>query len=624
MCILKGSSFLVEVANAKMYEIWGKGENEMLDKPMFEGLPEARDQGLEEILGNVYEKGESFSAFERPVTLPRNGNLEAVYLNFVYEPFRDGDRTIAGVIAVAIEVSEQVTARKKVEESEQRFRTLANSISQLAWIADADGWIYWYNNRWYEYTGTTLEEMQGWGWEKVHHPDHIQRVLAIVKEGWKKPEPMELTFPLRGKDDQYRWFLTRVYPVLGEDGKIMQWIGTNTDIDEQKRLEASLEQKVRTRSSELENQRNLFDNVLKNSSNGISVTEMVRDENGNVIDALTILANDAAVNLTGLPKDVYLSKTANELDPNILSSPYGLTCIKTLNTGEPSFIQYFLEVTGRWLELTISKMDNEHLIHIFTDVTPIKEAQIQLETTVGELKRSNVNLEEFAYAASHDLKEPIRKIHFYSNRLKSVLNDRLGVEETKSFERIEMASKRMSSLIEDLLSYSQVNLHPRIYEEVDLNEIIDLVLNDLDLAIEEKNAKISVAKLTTIQGHHRQLQQAFQNLIGNALKYSKPGIITEIKITGEMVKGKDQQFTSQFPQKHFYLINVSDNGVGFEQTDVERIFNVFTRLHGNTYNKGTGVGLSIVRKVIENHNGLITAESEPGKGATFKIYLPVD
>ncbi|HEY0042501.1 MAG TPA: ATP-binding protein, partial [Flavisolibacter sp.] len=350
----------------------------------------------------------------------------------------------------------------------------------------------------------------------------------------------------------------------------------------------------------------------------------IRDKNGAVIDAATILANDAAIKFTGLPKDVFLSKRATELDPHIFSSPYGLTCLKTLDTGEPSFVQYFLEITGRWLELTISKMDNDRLIHIFTDVTPIKEAQLQLERTVGELKRSNVNLEEFAYAASHDLKEPIRKIHFFSDRLKNVLKGRLDEEETKTFDRMEMATKRMSSLIDDLLAYSQVSLRPRTFEEVALNGIIELVLNDLDLEIEEKGAKISVAKLSTVQGHHRQLQQAFQNLIGNALKYGKPGITPDIKITGEKVKGKDQEITSQFPQKHYYLVQVSDNGIGFEQKDVERIFNVFTRLHGNSDYRGTGVGLSIVRKVIENHNGFITAESEPGRGATFKIYLPID
>jgi PAS domain S-box-containing protein len=151
---------------------------------------------------------------------------------------------------------QDITERKMSEitlaESEARFRTLANSITQLAWMADAEGWIYWYNERWYEYTGTTLEEMQGWGWEKVHHPEHIDRVVAFVKDAWTKTQPWELIFPLRSADGQYNWFLTRATPVLSSEGKILQWIGTNTNIDEHKRAEVLLEQKVKERTQELE------------------------------------------------------------------------------------------------------------------------------------------------------------------------------------------------------------------------------------------------------------------------------------------------------------------------------------------------------------------------------------
>ena len=128
----------------------------------------------------------------------------------------------------------------EIKQSEERFRTFANSVSQFAWMANPDGWIYWYNQRWYDYTDTTLEEMQGWGWEKVHHPDHIKRVIEHVKVVWQNDEPYEMTFPLRRYDGVYRWFLTRVYPVKNNEGKVIQWIGTNTDIDDQKK---ALEQK---------------------------------------------------------------------------------------------------------------------------------------------------------------------------------------------------------------------------------------------------------------------------------------------------------------------------------------------------------------------------------------------
>ncbi|HYC28612.1 MAG TPA: PAS domain-containing protein, partial [Chitinophagaceae bacterium] len=163
-------------------------------------------------------------------------------------------------------------------------------------------------------------------------------------------------------------------------------------------------------SNQMEEQRNLLDNILKSSSNGISVSQVFRDESGKVVDALTIMANDAAVKYIGLPKDIYLSKRATEIEPEVIGSPYYQSCIKTLETGEPFVMQYQMHATGRWLELTVSRLDYNHLIQIFTDVTPIKEAQLQLEKSIEDLKRSNQNLEEFAYAASHDLKEPMRKI----------------------------------------------------------------------------------------------------------------------------------------------------------------------------------------------------------------------
>ncbi len=155
-------------------------------------------------------------------------------------PLFDEDGKVSMVLITSTDITSQKNAEKKIRESEERFRTLANSVSHLAWIANPDGWIYWYNQRWYDYTDTTLEEMEGWGWDKVHHPDHIKGVMDFVKEAWQKHEPFELTFPLKRYDGVYRWFLTRAYPVKDNDGNVIQWIGTNTDIDDQKK---ALEQK---------------------------------------------------------------------------------------------------------------------------------------------------------------------------------------------------------------------------------------------------------------------------------------------------------------------------------------------------------------------------------------------
>ena len=155
-------------------------------------------------------------------------------------PIKNDNGDVELWIGTATNIDEKKKLEIKIHESEEQFRTLANSISQLAWMADADGWIHWYNRRWYEYTGTTLEEMKGWGWGRVHHPDHIEKVVAEVKKLWQTDVPFEMAFPLKRNDDVYRWFLTRVYPLKNSEGKVTQWIGTNTDIDDYKK---ALEQK---------------------------------------------------------------------------------------------------------------------------------------------------------------------------------------------------------------------------------------------------------------------------------------------------------------------------------------------------------------------------------------------
>ena len=200
------------------------------------------------------------------------------------------------------------------------------------------------------------------------------------------------------------------------------------------------------------------------------------------------------------------------------------------------------------------------------------------------------------------------------NQLKDQLSNYLKEAELRSFHRIENASKRMGNLIDDLLLYSHVSHKPFEKESIDLNQKVQNVLQDLELDIEEKKAVIHVSELPVVNGYRRQLQQMFQNLISNALKYSKPGEPPQIEITAEEVTRS---------HKPYHRIAIKDNGIGFEQQYSEKIFQMFTRLHGKNAYGGTGVGLSIVKKVVENHDGFIEVESVVNKGSVFEIYLPV-
>ncbi|HEU4471088.1 MAG TPA: ATP-binding protein [Flavisolibacter sp.] len=375
---------------------------------------------------------------------------------------------------------------------------------------------------------------------------------------------------------------------------------------------------------ETQQQKSLLDSILVHSANGISVTRVLRNEQGKVIDGLTILANDAAVRYTGIPRELYLTKTATEMDPGIVDSPYFQLCMKTLETGEPQFTQYFLEFTGRWLEITISRLDQDHIITVFTDVSQAREAALRQQQLMEELRKSNENLEEFTRAASHDLKEPIRKVHYFTGRLRSQLGGKLDAENNRILDRIEKAAERMRLLVDDLLDYSEVSYHRRETEAVDLNEKLNQILIDLELPIREKDAVIDIGPMPVINGYRRQLQQLFQNLLQNALKYSRPGVRPQIRIRSREVNGADSRFELPQDRLHhaFHLIEISDNGIGFEQKDAERIFLMFQRLHGNSEYSGSGVGLALARKVAENHNGFITAEGRPGEGSVFRVLLP--
>ncbi len=191
-------------------------------------------------------------------------------------------RDSAGKPQQFIGVIEDITPRKQVEkellESEERFRTLADNISQFAWMADAKGWIFWYNRRWYDYTGTTFEEMQGWGWRKVHHPDHVERVVARIQHSWDTGQVWEDLFPLRGKDGEYRWFLSRALPIHDDEGNVVQWFGTNTDVTEQRAAEEALKEADRRKDEFLATLAHELRNPLAPIRNALQILKVEQQD----------------------------------------------------------------------------------------------------------------------------------------------------------------------------------------------------------------------------------------------------------------------------------------------------------------------------------------------------------
>src|SRR5260370_10438062 len=215
-----------------------------------------------------------------------SGDRVIAVLEFFMRESRDQNERLLNVIASVagqLDVLRRVTGAEAAAR-ERQFRPLANSISQLAWMADREGYIFWYNDRWYEYTGTTLEEMQGWGWQKVHHPDEVGRVVERIKVAFNTGEPWEDTFPLRSKSGEYRWFLSRALPIKDAEGRVVRWFGTNTDLNEQRELEQALresrdqlEQKVAHRTSELSRTNEILRSILSNMGDAVIVAD--KDKN---------------------------------------------------------------------------------------------------------------------------------------------------------------------------------------------------------------------------------------------------------------------------------------------------------------------------------------------------------
>ena len=280
------------------------------------------------------------------------------------------------------------------------------------------------------------------------------------------------------------------------------------------------------------------------------------------------------------------------------------TVITALHSDQGSVIG-FSKVTR---DLTLKKEAEDQL----------KKNAIELEEKNRSLMRLNEEVSSFAYVASHDLKEPLRKIQTFAHR---ILENQVTKETQQFAEKILFSATRMRQLMDDLLSYSRLSKAEAVTSDVDLNAIVKAALSDLELKIAEKQAIITVGNLPVIKGIEFQLQQLFTNLLTNALKFSRAGIPSEINIVASRVKGKEIPLGLLNGLSVYHKITVSDNGMGFNQADATRIFDVFQRLHQSKEVSGTGIGLAIVKRIMENHGGAVRATSTPGAGASFDLYF---
>ncbi len=270
------------------------------------------------------------------------------------------------------------------------------------------------------------------------------------------------------------------------------------------------------------------------------------------------------------------------------------------------------------VEISLSPLESEEGLLVsgaIRDSSERKRAQERLEAFAKQLRRSNRELEQFASVAAHDLQEPLRKIEAFGDRLKSKCGDQLGEQGKDYLERMQGSATRMRRLINDLLAFSRITTKAQPFQWVDLKQVAQEVVSDLDGSIQQTGGRVEVGDLPAVEADPLQMRQLFQNLLGNGLKFHKPGEPPAVKVGGRVVDERGRVPLCE--------ITVQDNGIGFEEQYRDRIFELFQRLHGRQEYEGTGMGLAICRKIAERHGGTITARSQPEQGATFFVTLPV-
>ena len=384
--------------------------------------------------------------------------------------------------------------------------------------------------------------------------------------------------------------------------------------------------------SEIKGLNEIVKAVFNCSPNGIVALRSVIDELGSIVDFEIIAANENAEAMSDGEPQHLSGKRISGTDV-IYGGRFFKDLVAVANDKTPFHTEFRHDATGRWYDIDAVQMTGGVVV-TFTDTTQkkhaedllsgsfkkLKDASDKLEQTNEKLEQSNYDLLQFASVASHDLKEPLRKIQVYGNFLKERVMNQVGEQEGKYLEKILSASSRMQTLIDDVLTLSKLSNSDFSLTPVNLNEIINNILDDLDITIKEKKARVYIEKLPPINGVPGQMRQLMQNLIINALKFNDKEmpvvIITQKKVTA------DEARQIGIKAEEYSCIEVSDNGIGFEEKFGDKIFGLFQRLNGNIY-QGTGIGLSICKRIVDNHEGFIKVRSKPGEGSIFRIILPI-
>ncbi|WEK34349.1 MAG: PAS domain-containing protein [Candidatus Pseudobacter hemicellulosilyticus] len=625
MAIFRGKDLVIEMANHRMFsQIWQRSESAVMGKKILDVFPELKDQEYAGLMELVYQSGETYHSPESVVFVEGDGGLRRLYIDITYAPLRETDGSISGLMVTIKDITERVQARQKVEFAEERWRLAIEATNLGTWELDLSSRKVIYDKRFAEIFSRNASEsgqMDHADLRAQVHPDDLHRIVDASFDKAIDTGVYSYEARLLRPDQSICWIRTQGKVLYDARRRPLRLIGTVSD---------STEERLR--------QQELLESEQKFRLLAESMPQLVWTAEA---DGTISYRNSALISYSGLlPHQGRKGGWEAIIHPDDRDSSLFLWK-QSLSNGKEFFAEHRLrrfDGTYHWMQTrTTPQKDATGQIQMWvgtsTDIQAQKsfteelEKQVQNRTRELEekniaLNKSNAELKSFAYVSSHDLQEPLRKIQTFASWIMEKEMGQLTEKGKDHFVRIQKAAGRMQALIEDLLTYSRTNNNEGIFELTDLAGLAAEVKQEMKERIEEKGATVSIQVSAKAHLIPFQFRQLLQNLISNSLKFALPGTPPLISIRGQVIRGSSMP-AFLAPDKIYCHLQISDNGIGFDPQYKDRIFEVFQRLHGREQYQGTGIGLAIVKKIVENHAGIINASSTPGQGARFDVYFPV-
>ncbi len=501
--------------------------------------------------------------------------------------------------------------KNKIEEESHLSTQLINASPGLVFLFDLKRErLVFVNEKVKDLLGYPPREMEDWDLETVYskvYPEDLESLIKKLLPLASDPSHRTIDVEYRFLHQSGKYVWLRTYSVLfktTKNGRPLQLLGQSFDISSQKEISISLEKREEQLLAAQELARvGSFEWDIQNDTSTVT-PELVK-----------ILGD------TSRPIEEFLSKV-HPADQGKMRKEIE----KALKTGEHDFEYRYLAPDGEkilWGKAVVLFKDGKPYLMKGTvqDITSRKKAEQELKQKTMDLQRSNENLQQFASIASHDLNEPLRKIATFTDLVMAAEGDKLSERSKGYLKKVMDSSKRMRGMIDDILAFSAVN-KPQQPEPYSLQSILEEAIDILEHQVKQKLAVITSDGLPRAMIIPFQMRQLFQNLLSNSIKFVKKGEHPRIEITHEYADHVEHPEPGLKPADKYLVIRFRDNGIGFEKEYADRIFGLFNRLHGKQAYEGTGIGLAICRKAAENHGGSLKADSEPGKGALFTLYLP--